>query len=80
MESNFLLRGAKREPEISAKDVLSIKLAPNVSMEFVRIPAGEFLMGSDKQKDKQAEDRETPQHKVRLKNIGSVIFGDEQAV
>ena len=58
---------AKPEPEISAKDVLSIKLAPNVSMEFVRIPAGEFLMGSDKQKDKQAEDRETHQHKVRLK-------------
>lgn len=32
---------------------------------FVRIPAGMFLMGSD-DKDKQAEDREKPQHEVEL--------------
>jgi formylglycine-generating enzyme required for sulfatase activity len=44
----------------------SITLAPGVEMEFVRIPAGEFIMGSDKQKDPQASDDETPQHKIRL--------------
>ncbi len=30
------------------------------------ISAGEFLMGSDKSRDKQANDNETPQHTVRL--------------
>ena len=30
------------------------------------IPAGEFLMGSDKRKDKEARDNELPQHRVRL--------------
>lgn len=33
---------------------------------FVEIPAGEFLMGSDKKKDKDAYDDEYPQHKVTL--------------
>ncbi len=33
---------------------------------FVEIPAGKFIMGSDKRKDKAAEDRETPQHEVDL--------------
>ncbi|KPA11860.1 signal transduction protein, partial [Candidatus Magnetomorum sp. HK-1] len=35
---------------------------------FVEIPAGEFLMGSDPKKDLQANDIETPQHKVFLKH------------
>ncbi len=35
-------------------------------MEFVRIPAGEFLMGSDPQVDKAAQDLEQRQHGVYL--------------
>ena len=33
---------------------------------FVEIPGGPFTMGSDKKKDKQTQDDETPQHKVTL--------------
>jgi hypothetical protein len=40
--------------------------APPVAFDWVTIPAGEFLMGSDKGKDKQAYDDETPQHKLVL--------------
>jgi formylglycine-generating enzyme required for sulfatase activity len=43
-----------------------LNLAPGIPMELVRIPAGEFLMGSDTKKDSQARDDETPQHKVTL--------------
>jgi formylglycine-generating enzyme required for sulfatase activity len=35
-------------------------------MEFVRVPAGEFLMGSDPSKDKYAQPNEQPQHRVEL--------------
>jgi formylglycine-generating enzyme required for sulfatase activity/serine/threonine protein kinase len=37
-----------------------LELAPGVTMEFVRVPAGEFTMGSDK------NEREKPIHKVTL--------------
>ena len=43
-----------------------LQLAPGVNMQFVRVPAGEFLMGSDPKKDKQASGDEQPQHKVYL--------------
>ena len=33
---------------------------------FIEIPAGEFLMGSDRSQDPQAEDDELPQHRVSL--------------
>ena len=32
---------------------------PPIDFDWVTIPAGEFLMGSDKQKDSMAWDRET---------------------
>jgi formylglycine-generating enzyme required for sulfatase activity len=34
--------------------------------EMILIPAGDFLMGSDPAKDKNAEDREQPQHTLHL--------------
>ena len=33
---------------------------------FVEIPAGEFLMGSDPEKDKESDDNEKPQHRIDL--------------
>ena len=45
---------------------LSIVLAAGVEMEFMRVPAGKFLMGSDKNKDLGAYDDELPQHEVYL--------------
>lgn len=39
---------------------------PPIDFDWVTIPAGEFLMGSDKQKDKAAHDNETPQHMLFL--------------
>ncbi|MDM8550093.1 NACHT domain-containing protein [Desulfobacterales bacterium HSG2] len=40
-------------------------LPDDEELGFVRIPAGEFLMGSDKERDKDAEDNELP-HTVEL--------------
>ena len=37
-----------------------------IEIDWVEIPAGPFLMGSDKQKDKDAYDAELPQHTVTL--------------
>ena len=43
-------------------------LTSPLNMDFVLIPAGPFLMGSDKAKDGQAYDNELPQHTVTLGN------------
>ena len=41
---------------------LSLVLAPDVDLNFVHVPAGEFLMGSDRASDASALDAELPQH------------------
>jgi len=54
---------------IWAKDkqnTMKIKLDTGVYMEFIRIPAGEFLMGSDPAVDPDAWEDEQPQHLVHL--------------
>jgi formylglycine-generating enzyme required for sulfatase activity len=38
----------------------------SIGMEFVLIPAGEFMMGLDKRKDSNARDDEVPQHRVSI--------------
>jgi formylglycine-generating enzyme required for sulfatase activity len=45
---------------------LLLTLAGNVTLELLHIPAGEFLMGSDKAQDSQASNDEIPQHKIYL--------------
>jgi formylglycine-generating enzyme required for sulfatase activity len=45
-------------------DVLTI--ASPIHLEFVRVPAGEFLMGSDPARDEDARDNEQPQHRVHV--------------
>ena len=54
--------GAKAAPP--AKDLV-LDLGKGVKIEFVLIPAGEFLMGSP-DSDPQAENNEKPQHRVRI--------------
>lgn len=46
--------------------VIEILSAPGVKMPLVRVPAGPFLMGSDKATDSLAYDNELPQHLVYL--------------
>jgi hypothetical protein len=53
-----------KPPTKPAPDVLTI--TSPIHLELVRVPAGEFLMGSDPAKDKDAEDAEQPQHRVYL--------------
>jgi len=52
--------------QTEAANTLTLTLAPGVEMEFVRVPAGEFRMGSDNVKEVQASDNERPQHTVYL--------------
>ena len=49
-------------------------------LELVRVPAGEFLMGSDPAKDKGAYDDEKPQHRLSLPEyyIGKYPVTNEQ--
>ena len=49
-------------PTKPTPDVLTI--TSPIHLELVRVPAGEFLMGSDPAKDKDARDNEQPQHRV----------------
>jgi len=61
---------APRSPKPSppAPDDLpdTLTITTPFTMEFIRIPAGEFLMGSDPAKDKDAKENEQPQHTVTL--------------
>ena len=50
----------------SAGERIVLPLEKGLEMEFVRIPAGEFLMGSDPEKDGWADYTEVPQHRVNL--------------
>jgi formylglycine-generating enzyme required for sulfatase activity len=47
-------------------NVLVCTLAPGVTLDLVRVQAGEFLMGSDPARDRHAQPIERPQHRVRL--------------
>jgi formylglycine-generating enzyme required for sulfatase activity len=52
------------EPVKQLPDVLQI--ATPTQMELIRVPAGEFLMGSDPTRDKDALKNEQPQHPHRV--------------
>ncbi len=57
------------------QNALALTLAPGVTLDWVRIPAGEFLMGST-----DASSDEKPQHKVMLDEylIGKYAVTNEQ--
>ena len=58
--------GRKITPATPKKNPDILKITTPLEMELIRIPAGEFLMGSNKKVDKQAHDDELPQHRLRL--------------
>jgi eukaryotic-like serine/threonine-protein kinase len=45
---------------------MTVTLVDGVEMELVRVPGGEFPMGSDKKKDPNADGDEQPQHTICL--------------
>ena len=47
-------------------DIPSVVASGGLEPELILIPAGPFLMGSDKRRDPAASDRELPQHEVYL--------------
>ena len=53
-------------PTYTADGDMRLELAPGVTLDLVRVPAGEFLMGSDKAVDPEASDDELPQHRLNL--------------
>jgi formylglycine-generating enzyme required for sulfatase activity len=62
----YLLKMRVRQLEDEAREKEKPKTYTNsLGMEFVLIPAGEFMMGAVPQ-DKEAGDSEKPQHKVRI--------------
>jgi formylglycine-generating enzyme required for sulfatase activity len=53
-----------KPPAQPTPDVLAI--TSPIHLKLVHVPAGEFLMGSDRAKDKQAYDDEQPQHRIHV--------------
>jgi sulfatase modifying factor 1 len=45
---------------------LVVHFAPGIWTTLLRIPAGEFLMGADPERDRDAADNEFPQHRVSV--------------
>jgi len=45
-----------------------------IRLECVRVPAGEFLMGSDPAVDREASKSELPQHRIYLADSTSARF------
>ena len=47
-------------------DRMALVIGPGIEMVFVRVPEGDFLMGSDQSTDGDALDDELPQHSLHL--------------
>ena len=65
---NLLAALQKDRPEQYRKrfGAVAVEIESPIHLELVRVPAGEFLMGSDPAKDKNADDDEKPQHRLYL--------------
>lgn len=56
----------KATPKVVTPVVLVAPPTSPIAFDWVKIPAGEFIMGSDKSKDKDAFEWELPQHRMHL--------------
>ena len=63
LKRNATLLRLRESSDPRPSEPLTITLAPGVAMEFVTIPAGEFLMGSPNAEENSTE---SPQHPVRI--------------
>jgi formylglycine-generating enzyme required for sulfatase activity len=54
------------QPQPTVPDEPPKTITNSIGLQLALIPAGEFLMGSSKDEDKDAEDDETPRHRVRI--------------
>lgn len=61
-----ILATKPRLPISIVRGVLRMQLGSGTSIEFVRVPAGTFLMGGDLKVDKSAQPDEMPQRQVEL--------------
>ncbi len=77
---NFLVKALVTSIEDAATPTLTqspsnlpneivLTLAEGVSMKLVRVPAGEFLMGSDPVSDTFTKANERPQHRVYVSDF-----------
>jgi formylglycine-generating enzyme required for sulfatase activity len=81
LEPSSVLPGTAR-PSSPGSPALSrvLTIDSPVKMEFIQIPAGEFLMGSDSEKDHLAPNYEQPQSRLKLSQfyIGKYPVTNEQ--
>lgn len=65
--NNINSPASQKEPDAGSRQLSDRWLVEQpVSMEFVRVPQGTFLMGSDSDCDSTVDDGEQPQHSVML--------------
>jgi hypothetical protein len=69
------------EPEfaLSASDRDILTIASPISLQLVRVPAGEFLMGSVMARDKDAQEVELPPHPVDVLDTRRQIIGKKRS-
>jgi formylglycine-generating enzyme required for sulfatase activity len=82
--SQPIIPAVTRKPVSKAKPLPALPneltITTPVHLELIRVPAGEFLMGSDSAIDKDARENEQPQHRVTLADyyIGKYPITNEQ--
>ncbi len=78
LESERIQRQVQGAIKIASPDRLVI--TKPLDIELIRIPAGEFLMGSEKRKDSLASENELPQHRLFLQEyfIGKFPVTNDQ--
>jgi formylglycine-generating enzyme required for sulfatase activity len=88
-EAGVADQSSKSQPAVPRFSVLIVEDEPSrdlltittpIHLELVRVPAGEFLMGSDPKVDKAASAHEQPQHRLYLPHfyIGKYPVTNEQ--
>jgi serine/threonine-protein kinase len=58
------VRGDRRAVRLISPDRAALRLAPGVDLEFMRVPAGPFQMGSELAADLETQKDESPRHVI----------------